>query len=195
MSSPSVPLNALMQYRMIMNQIQSANLEGYNLGSNQDINSSINFHTIRLPQNETEAHPTAQDFIDSLREITITNETETCSICLEEFQEGDIAIQLPCKDKPHFFHKQTESNTCCGVIQWLLKNNSCPVCRTIFPCEETPTNQDMNTDSIPNENQSSEEIVDMIISGIQEMIQPIEQDLEQREEQDLQNALMASLQD
>ena len=22
-----------------------------------------------------------------------------------KFKEGDIAIQLPCKDKPHFFHK------------------------------------------------------------------------------------------
>lgn len=194
MSSPSVPLNALMQYRMIMNQIQSANLEGYNLGSNQDINSSINFHTIRLPLNES-TRPTAQDFIDSLQEITITNETETCSICLEEFQEGDIAIQLPCKDKPHLFHKQTESNTCCGVIPWLLKNNSCPVCRTVFPCEETPTDQDMNTGSTQNENLTREEIVDMIIAGIQEMIQPIEQDLEQREQQDLQNALIASLQD
>jgi hypothetical protein len=190
MSSPSIPLNSLMQYRIIMNQLQSSTLQNSTI--------PINIHTISLPMmssQESRSNATSKEFIDSLQEITITNEKETCSICLEDFTKGDIAIQLPCKGKPHFFHKQSETNTCCGVIPWLVKHNSCPVCRMEFPSEPIPT-QEVNYDTLPeNEHQSQEEIIDMIVSGIQEMIDPIEQDLEDREEQDLQNALMASLQD
>ena len=42
-----------------------------------------------------------------------------CSICIEDFQTGDLIKVLPCK---HNFH------TNC-VNLWLLKNNSCPNCK------------------------------------------------------------------
>ncbi|VVU94534.1 Ring finger domain [seawater metagenome] len=47
------------------------------------------------------------------------NYCDSCSICLDEFQEGDIAVILPCH---HIFHKDC-------LEPWLLKENSCPNCR------------------------------------------------------------------
>jgi hypothetical protein len=43
----------------------------------------------------------------------------TCSICLEDFNEGDIETILPCG---HIFHKPC-------IIPWFKKDNSCPNCR------------------------------------------------------------------
>lgn len=44
---------------------------------------------------------------------------ETCSVCLDTFQENDKYIKLPCK---HTFHKRC-------VRRWLRQHNTCPLCR------------------------------------------------------------------
>lgn len=59
-------------------------------------------------------------------ENLITNEikdinkfaVKTCSICLENFQNGDYYIILPCI---HFFHANCLKN-------WMNMNNRCPIC-------------------------------------------------------------------
>ncbi len=43
----------------------------------------------------------------------------SCSICLEDFREGEIASILPCC---HIFHQEC-------VSPWIKKKNSCPNCR------------------------------------------------------------------
>ena len=43
----------------------------------------------------------------------------SCSICLEDFKEGEIASILPCC---HIFHQEC-------ISPWIEKNNSCPNCR------------------------------------------------------------------
>ncbi|KAL2206591.1 hypothetical protein CC79DRAFT_1370005 [Sarocladium strictum] len=43
-----------------------------------------------------------------------------CSICLDNYKEGEVVIFLPCK---HWFHDKC-------VILWLQEHNTCPVCRT-----------------------------------------------------------------
>jgi len=45
--------------------------------------------------------------------------TEICSICIDEYHNGDNIIILPCK---HQYHEK-----CCK--EWLKINKSCPMCR------------------------------------------------------------------
>lgn len=47
----------------------------------------------------------------------------TCSVCLDEYEEGDELLQLTCG---HVFHR-----SCIDV--WLKKNSICPYCRWVLP--------------------------------------------------------------
>ncbi|TEA14375.1 putative RING finger protein [Colletotrichum sidae] len=53
------------------------------------------------------------------------DEKTECTICIDEFKEGDDVAVLPCK---HWFHDQC-------VVMWLKEHNTCPICRT--PIEES----------------------------------------------------------
>ncbi|KZT72240.1 hypothetical protein DAEQUDRAFT_763345 [Daedalea quercina L-15889] len=56
--------------------------------------------------------------------------TETCPICIVDFEEGDDLRVLPCEGK-HRFHRDC-------VDQWLLElSSSCPICRQDFQALET----------------------------------------------------------
>lgn len=46
----------------------------------------------------------------------------TCSICLCDYEEGDILRELPCKEGRHVFHAEC-------VDEWLMQKLSCPICR------------------------------------------------------------------
>lgn len=46
-------------------------------------------------------------------------DSNTCTICLDEYQDGDQLRILPCL---HIFH------TCC-IDNWLPRNSTCPVCK------------------------------------------------------------------
>ena len=53
-------------------------------------------------------------------------ETDSCSICLETFYEGDEIGLSRNVDCNHVFHKEC-------LIQWLMKNqSSCPICMNLF---------------------------------------------------------------
>jgi hypothetical protein len=77
-----------------------------------------------------------KDFINSLSVQKVTPEMVekkiTCGICLDELTEGDDVIELPCVDK-HYFHIKREN--CEGIYPWLKQNNTCPMCRHVFPSE------------------------------------------------------------
>ena len=83
---------------------------------------------------EPEIKIASKEFIESLTEIENDKEDLSCSICLEEFKIGEKCIKLPCKDHPHYFHKGNDK--CPGIMEWFKKSNTCPVCRSEFPCEE-----------------------------------------------------------
>mmetsp|Transcript_66540 Transcript_66540/g.124132 ORF Transcript_66540/g.124132 Transcript_66540/m.124132 type:complete len:344 (+) Transcript_66540:94-1125(+) len=55
------------------------------------------------------------------------NESNECTMCLEELVIGQQAIRLPCD---HLFHD------CCGLVDWLKKSNECPVCRFELPTDD-----------------------------------------------------------
>jgi len=71
--------------------------------------------------------PAAKDIIDSLPTVTITEQEQSCMICLENFAEGSTAVVLPCK---HMFHGEE------CVKSWLKLHNSCPICRYELPVED-----------------------------------------------------------
>jgi len=47
-------------------------------------------------------------------------ERNTCAICIEEWQMGEVSKELPCR---HAFH------TDC-IVSWLESHGTCPICRT-----------------------------------------------------------------
>ena len=76
-------------------------------------------------------------FSNNLDEFTVDSEFAQkevqCSICLDEFKEGDKCIRLPCEGEPHIFHSGSDS--CSGIRPWLERNNTCPMCRHEFPTD------------------------------------------------------------
>lgn len=86
--------------------------------------------------------PVTEDFKNNLETI-IYNKDEygelSCSICQDEFKENEECIKLPCDENPHYFHKCSENQEgCLGIMPWLEKNNTCPICRSEFPYTEAP---------------------------------------------------------
>ncbi|KAG9136319.1 hypothetical protein Leryth_003886 [Lithospermum erythrorhizon] len=78
---------------------------------------------------------TSKSFLESVPSITITEadlkESNSCTICIEDFGLGSLADKLPCK---HLFHKSC-------IVEWLNRSNTCPLCRFKFPVEpRTPEN-------------------------------------------------------
>eukprot|EP00871_Galdieria_phlegrea_P002972 jgi/Galph1/3676/GphlegSOOS_G2329.1 len=72
---------------------------------------------------------------DSLSEIA-------CAICFEMIVPGDYAVELPCS---HIYHSDC-------IVQWLLKNKRCPICRTLLPSfdfQDSPSSsRQPNTNSL-----------------------------------------------
>ena len=88
----------------------------------------------------TDNRGVSEVFSNNLDEFTVDLEFAQkevqCSICLDDFKEGDKCIRLPCKGEPHVFHSGSDS--CSGVRPWLERNNTCPMCRHEFPIENQP---------------------------------------------------------
>ncbi|KAJ9141308.1 hypothetical protein P3X46_031856 [Hevea brasiliensis] len=50
----------------------------------------------------------------------------TCVVCLEELEEDDDLIELPCS---HLYHEDC-------IVKWLLSSHLCPLCRYQMPTEQ-----------------------------------------------------------
>jgi hypothetical protein len=150
-------------------------------------------------------------FLNNLDEFTVdsefANKEVQCSICLDEFKEGDKCIRLPCEGEPHIFHSGSDS--CSGVKPWLERNNTCPMCRHEFPTDNQsliPTSNvtltpgqiaveysnispDMNDDNI-----IEEQILFSVENYLREISDLVQSSLPS-EEDDLQRAIELSLND
>ena len=93
-------------------------------------------------------------FSNNLDEFTVdsefANKEVQCSICLDEFKEGDKCIRLPCESEPHIFHSGSDS--CSGVKPWLSRNNTCPMCRYDIRDFEPPNSNNDLTNNYINDN-------------------------------------------
>ncbi|CAH9094662.1 unnamed protein product [Cuscuta europaea] len=72
----------------------------------------------------TSLSSTLKPIVDSLPVVEIAD-SASCSICMDEFELGTGASQLPCK---HFFHKDC-------IAPWLDRSKTCPLCRRQLPNE------------------------------------------------------------
>lgn len=85
------------------------------------------------------APPASEEALNRLERKTVdkgmlsTDEKTECAICIDDMQEGQKAVFLPCK---HWFHEEC-------VVLWLKEHNTCPVCRT--PIEKSNSNNSHNT--------------------------------------------------
>jgi hypothetical protein len=81
---------------------------------------------------ETQPHPPASTrAIRQLPTVSVTPEdlvdenNRECCICFEEHHIRDKVSRLPCA---HIYHPQC-------IVQWLVKNNTCPQCRYELPTD------------------------------------------------------------
>jgi len=66
-------------------------------------------------------------------------DTGICTVCLEEFQDGEEILVLPCR---HIFH-----DPC--VMQWLEKEGACPFCKTpLLPKRQINTWSDYSLETM-----------------------------------------------
>ena len=128
-------------------------------------------------------HPTDEKVVENLEQIEFTEDQEiSCGICLESFKKGDKALLLPCKDNKHYFHLGEDKESCCGILPWLKENNTCPICREVFPEKkdvvenlEEEENNDETDDNINN-------VLDDVERFLESIIQPENSDEEEYSE-------------
>ncbi|XP_953558.1 uncharacterized protein TA09745 [Theileria annulata] len=102
--------------------------------NNQSLNQVLQF-IMQSDPNRYGSPPASREFINNLKVHTLNEELakeyESCSICTEEFQQGDQVHWLTdnkdlCK---HVYHVNC-------IIPWLKRRNSCPVCRFEVPTDD-----------------------------------------------------------
>ncbi|CAA7048371.1 unnamed protein product [Microthlaspi erraticum] len=75
--------------------------------------------------------PASKSATDALPTVKVTkdmlqSETNQCAVCMDEFEDGIEAKQMPCK---HVYHHDC-------LLPWLQLHNSCPVCRHELPTDD-----------------------------------------------------------
>ncbi|CAM0912283.1 unnamed protein product [Alopecurus aequalis] len=76
--------------------------------------------------------PAAKTAVAALPDVTVSADMMAadggaqCAVCMDDFQLGAAAKQLPCK---HVFHKDC-------ILPWLELHSSCPVCRHELPTDD-----------------------------------------------------------
>lgn len=80
--------------------------------------------------------PAQKEAIEAMPTVTI-KENLQCSVCLDDFEIGTEAKEMPCK---HKFH-----NAC--ILPWLELHSSCPVCRFQLPSDESKLDSDRSRSS------------------------------------------------
>lgn len=70
--------------------------------------------------------PATKASIESMPRVEVSEGGVECVICLEEFELGGFAKEMPCK---HRFHGDC-------IEKWLKIHGSCPVCRFKMPVDE-----------------------------------------------------------
>ncbi|KAL1193008.1 E3 ubiquitin-protein ligase SIRP1 [Cardamine amara subsp. amara] len=101
----------------------------------------------RLAENDPNRYgtpPARKEAVEALATVKI-EETLQCSVCLEDFEIGTDAKQMPCK---HNFHGDC-------LFPWLELHSSCPVCRHQLPAADEPKTGSATTATNDNNGDSS----------------------------------------
>lgn len=149
-----VPYNVNSRNRMVTELVFMSSHRPFRAVNPQsDIDQSFDALIHQLMQNDPNRYgppPASKDSLSTLSEIQITNTLISqrgtmhqgvdefgsqidsagliveCSVCKEELNEGDLAVDMPCG---HLFHK-----VC--ILSWLEAHNNCPICRFEMPTDD-----------------------------------------------------------
>ncbi|CAH8377194.1 unnamed protein product [Eruca vesicaria subsp. sativa] len=80
-------------------------------------------HLAENDPNRQGTPPARKEVVEALPTVKITEALLQCSVCLDEFERGVEAKEMPCK---HKFHVKC-------IVPWLELHSSCPVCRFELP--------------------------------------------------------------
>lgn len=90
-----------------------------------------------LSENDPNRHgtpPAKKEAVDAMPTVKIGENSVQCSVCLDDFEVGIEAKEMPCK---HKFHSKC-------ILPWLELHSSCPVCRFELPSDESRPAQQPN---------------------------------------------------
>ncbi|KAL5835104.1 hypothetical protein ACOSQ3_014693 [Xanthoceras sorbifolium] len=110
---------------IIQGQNALSSLGNYLMGPGLDL---LLQHFLENDPNRYGTPPAHREAVKALPAVTI-HENLQCSVCLDDFEIGGEAMEMPCK---HKFH------TGC-ILPWLELHSSCPVCRFQMPSEDSKT--------------------------------------------------------
>lgn len=100
-----------------------ASLGDYYVGPGLD---ALLQHLAENDPNRYGTPPARKEAVEALPIVKMEG-SMSCSVCLDEFEIGSVAREMPCK---HKFHSGC-------IMPWLELHSSCPVCRFQLPVEET----------------------------------------------------------
>ena len=103
----------------------SSSFRDYLIGPGVDL---LLHHLAESGPNRYGTPPANKEAVKAMPTVSI-NQNLQCSICLEEFEIGSEAKEMPCK---HKFHGEC-------IAPWLELHSSCPVCRFLMPSDESTT--------------------------------------------------------
>ncbi|WZY95657.1 hypothetical protein YC2023_067986 [Brassica napus] len=75
------------------------------------------------PNNRYGTPPATKEAVESLETVMVEESLVQCTVCLDDFEIGVEAKEMPCK---HKFHSEC-------LLPWLELHSSCPVCRYLLP--------------------------------------------------------------
>ncbi|KAJ6434046.1 hypothetical protein OIU84_017709 [Salix udensis] len=101
----------------------SVSLQDYLIGPDVDL---LLHHLAGSGPNRYGTPPAEKEAVKAMPTVSIAENLQ-CSICLEEFDIGCEAKEMPCK---HKFHGEC-------IVPWLELHSSCPVCRFLMPSDDS----------------------------------------------------------
>ncbi|KAK3204834.1 hypothetical protein Dsin_018880 [Dipteronia sinensis] len=124
------------------NQTPIGSLGDYFIGPGLDL---LLQHLAENDPNRYGTPPAQKDAIEAMPSVKI-EENLQCSVCLDDFEIGTEAKEMPCK---HKFH-------CDCILPWLELHSSCPVCRYQLRADESKLESERSRNSINQSQRESE---------------------------------------
>ncbi|WCJ43680.1 RING/U-box superfamily protein [Euphorbia peplus] len=106
--------------------------------------------------------PAEKEAVKALPTIAVVDNNSSCSICLEEFEIGSEAKEMPCK---HTFH-----GNC--IHPWLELHSSCPVCRFEMPSDGSKIHQP-NVLSSSNQEDTNNDVRTTDVTSMEDGVEQI----------------------
>uniref|UniRef100_A0A5B7C4U9 RING-type E3 ubiquitin transferase n=1 Tax=Davidia involucrata TaxID=16924 RepID=A0A5B7C4U9_DAVIN len=131
------------------NQSQSQNQNPIGSLGDYFIGPGLDLLLQHLAENDPNGYgtpPAQKEAVEALPTVKI-EQTLQCSVCLDDFEIGSEAKEMPCK---HKFHSGC-------IMPWLELHSSCPVCRYQLPGDESKLNSDVPRSSSNNNNSGGED--------------------------------------